>query len=137
MIVSIEIIIFVSSGLKTAMQSSNHRLKELEDQNTLDKDRLRIVKTHLQILTTSNVHPHDSYQTKMDQLEEDLSNLTWRKRKFRALEKGLTVSMDRMQRKIDAIKLKVLVSQISACSMSLPITMRKLINLNYEHSFCY
>ncbi|KAL5261219.1 hypothetical protein ACHWQZ_G007057 [Mnemiopsis leidyi] len=96
------------SRLKSAMQSSNHRLKELEDQNTLDKDRLKRVETHLQILTTSNVHPHDSYETKMGQLKEDLSNLTWKKRKFRALEKGLTVSMDRIQRKIDAIKVKVL-----------------------------
>ena len=110
------------------MQSSNHRLKELEDQNTLDKDRLKRVETHLQILTTSNVHPHDSYETKMGQLKEDLSNLTWKKRKFRALEKGLTVSMDRIQRKIDAIKVKVLVSRALDFMMCHLDTLLQLIS---------
>ena len=92
------------------MQVCNHRLKELEEQNKLDKDRVRTVQTHLQIITTSNVHPDDSNQAKMNQLEEDLMNLTLKKRKFRSMEKNINTSMDRMQRKIDAIKLKVLVS---------------------------
>jgi hypothetical protein len=92
------------------MQVCNHRLKDLSDQNEVDQDRLRTVKTHLQILTTSNVRPDDSNQAKMDQLEEDLTNLTLKKRKFRSLEKTINTSMERMQRKMDAIKLKVLVS---------------------------
>ena len=92
------------------MQVCNHRLKELIDKNKIDEDRLKRVKTHLQLLTTNKVHPNDSHQVKMNQLEEDLTNLTLKKRKFRSLEKSINTSMDRMQRKIDAVKIKVLVS---------------------------
>ena len=94
------------------MQVCNHRLKQLTGQNEIDENRLRRVRTNLQILTTSNVHPNDSYQAKMEQLEEDLNNLTLKKRKFRSLERSINTSMDRMHRKMDAIKLKVLVRKI-------------------------
>lgn len=93
------------------MQVCNHRLKGLTARNEADKARLKRVETRLEILSTSNVQPEDSYRAMMQQLEENLRNLTLKKRKFRSLEKGITSSMERVQGKIDNIKSKVLVSE--------------------------
>ena len=102
---------FINSftGLENEMNVCNHRLKKLLHENRSDRNRLANIQTNLAYLSNSRKPPIKPEEDNMNLIEEYISNLTMKKRKFRSLGKNIESSMERMQRKIKDIKHKVLV----------------------------
>ena len=114
------------AGLKSEMQVCNHRLKELAEDNRKDRNRLTNIQRNIALISNSRNSHENAVEEKMNLIEEYISNLTLKKRKFKALEKNIESSMERVQRKIENIKSKVLVSFFKL-SANIIVTAKYLI----------